>query len=323
VVLVCLLWPALAVGQGVDDASRRAARNLGGTGVEAYNAGDYAKASEKLDKAYQVLKVPSLGLWSARALLKLNRPVEAAERYQEVGRLEVASGDVEVQRQAKVEAAAELERLAPQIPNIVVRIGGNVEPSDVAVTIDGVPLASALLGEERPVNPGEHRVEARRGGEKASAVVVVGMGETKPVTLTFTTGSAASKRAPNTAGSPAPQADAPSASAGSGSAQRTIGFVALGVGGAGLVLGGVAAGIAAGKRISLEESGNCMGTQCLRSEQSLVDSYSTWRTISSVGLIGGAALAATGLVLVLATPSSQREVAVRVRPSSLEVSTTF
>jgi hypothetical protein len=197
--LVCLLWPALAFGQGVDDASRRAARNLGVAGVEAYNAGDYAKASEKLDKAYQVLKAPSLGLWSARALLKLNRPVEAAERYQEVARLEVASGDVEVQRQAKVEAAAELERLAPQIPNVVVHISAPVEPSSVTVTIDGVPVASALLGEERPVNPGEHRVEASRGDEKASAVVVVAMGETKPVTLTFTRGGAASKPAASTA----------------------------------------------------------------------------------------------------------------------------
>jgi hypothetical protein len=74
------LW--LAAGsvraQAVDDATRGAARTLGYDGVKAYNAGDYAVADQKLEKAYRVLKVPSLGLWSARTLVKLGRLVEAS-----------------------------------------------------------------------------------------------------------------------------------------------------------------------------------------------------------------------------------------------------
>jgi hypothetical protein len=99
--LVVLGFSSAARAQAVDDGSRAVARSLGTTGVEAYRAGDYATANDKLDKAYQILQAPSLGLWSARALVKLNRLVKAAERYREVTRLPVSSGDTAVQKQAR------------------------------------------------------------------------------------------------------------------------------------------------------------------------------------------------------------------------------
>jgi hypothetical protein len=60
-----LVTPARAE---VDDATRSSARELGYAGVEAFQASDYAAAHAKLDRAYRVLKAPSLRLWSARAL---------------------------------------------------------------------------------------------------------------------------------------------------------------------------------------------------------------------------------------------------------------
>src|SRR5688572_33485949 len=89
--------PTLA--QEVDDAARAAARKLGYAGIEAYQASDYKGALEKLDRAYQVLRAPSLGLWSARALLANGKLVEASERYLEVTRLGV-TGEKSVQEQA-------------------------------------------------------------------------------------------------------------------------------------------------------------------------------------------------------------------------------
>jgi hypothetical protein len=113
------LW--LAAGsvraQAVDDAARGAARTLGYDGVKAYNAGDYAVADQKLEKAYRVVKVPSLGLWSARALVKLGRLVEASERYREVTQLEVSGGEQAVQKQAQADAQSELDSLTPRIPS--------------------------------------------------------------------------------------------------------------------------------------------------------------------------------------------------------------
>src|SRR5688572_30759640 len=108
-VAILLIWlnAAPLAAQPVDDATRAAARDLGMAGVEAYQAGSYPAASEKLDKAYRTLRAPSLGLWSARALAKLGKLIEASERYLEVTRLDVASGDVAVQKQAQIDAAAE------------------------------------------------------------------------------------------------------------------------------------------------------------------------------------------------------------------------
>ena len=59
---VTLVAPAAAQ----DDASRSAARRMATTGVEAYQRDDYATAVDKLERAYQVLRVPSIGLWLAQ-----------------------------------------------------------------------------------------------------------------------------------------------------------------------------------------------------------------------------------------------------------------
>ncbi|HEY4159182.1 MAG TPA: tetratricopeptide repeat protein, partial [Polyangiaceae bacterium] len=80
-VLATVGLPQIAHAQAVDDATRSAARNLASAGVQAYQANDYPAARDKLERAYQVLRAPSLGLWSARALVKVGALVEAGERY--------------------------------------------------------------------------------------------------------------------------------------------------------------------------------------------------------------------------------------------------
>jgi pentatricopeptide repeat protein len=89
---------------------------LGYEGVEAFQANDFEAAEDKLRRAFAVVKVPTLGLWLARALAKNGRWVEAAEVYREVSRLEPTEGKVEAQREAQRAAAGELETLAGKIP---------------------------------------------------------------------------------------------------------------------------------------------------------------------------------------------------------------
>ena len=62
------LAPASARAQAVDDATRNAARRLAESGVESYQHGDYEKAVDQLNRAYSLLRVPTIGVWSARAL---------------------------------------------------------------------------------------------------------------------------------------------------------------------------------------------------------------------------------------------------------------
>jgi hypothetical protein len=77
-----------------------------------------AVAVDNLRRAFGVVKVPTLGLWYARALVKTGKLVEATERYGEVVRLDVTEGKIKDQKQAQADAAAELEALKPRIPTL-------------------------------------------------------------------------------------------------------------------------------------------------------------------------------------------------------------
>jgi hypothetical protein len=80
--------------------------------------------------------------------------------------------------------------------------------------------------------------------------------------------------------------------------------VALGVGGAGLVVGGVTGALVLRDRKEFDQNENCRDGECLRSEADKVEGFRTLRTVSTVGFIAGGALAATGVVLLLTSGAS-------------------
>ncbi|HEY4158370.1 MAG TPA: hypothetical protein VGM29_09740 [Polyangiaceae bacterium] len=300
---VLLGAPALARGQQADDVSRSAARAIGTAGVEAFQRGDYATASEKLDKAYQVLKVPSLGLWSARSRAKLGKLVSAAERYREVMRLVVSDGDVAVQKQAQQDASTDLDVLTPRIPSVVIQLQGSAA-AGAGVSIDGVVVSSALVGEPCPLDPGKHVIEAQSSAGRARSEVTIAEGESKPVVLSL---QAADTRglwlpASTPAANPpvgAVAAPPPKDSAASGPGLGTQKTLAIASGGIGVV--GVAVGSIFGLQAMsnhADAKGHCAGAACSDSAgfTSAQDAYKDG-TISTVafavglvGLAGGAAL---------------------------------
>ena len=329
-----------AEAQEVDAATRSAARDLGYAGVTAYQAGDYTTASTKLEKAYAVLKAPSLGLWSARALAKLNKLVEASERYLDVTRLQVSGGDVAVHEQAKKDAASEHASLVPRIPKLLVRVVG-VEEHEVAVTIDGVALANALVGEQSPVNPGTHSVVGKRGDETVEERVSLAAGAEQSVELKFK-GGPLPKPTPvaggdelggptQTTGSDSSgnySVDATSSSRRGSPVLRTLGWIGL-IGGGAAVAGGAVTGI-----IVLDWRNQIQNDEKLGRNQGTRDRYDTLRMISLASLITGGALTTAGIVILAATPSAsgsaqnheggaKRFVAVEVGPGSIGVNGVF
>jgi hypothetical protein len=285
--------------QTTDDATRAAARQLGYDGIADFQGGKYDAAADKLDRAYRALRAPSLGLWSARAFVKTGKLVSASERYMEVLRLDPGAGDVAVQRQAQADAEVDHAALAPRIPSVVVMVEG-APAEKVAVTVNGVALPSSLVGVKRPVDPGAVNVDGAHAGATASETVNLAEGETKSVTLRFApVATQAPPARPSAA--PPPTGSKPADHVGpSASSQRSIGFIVLGAGGIGILTGATAGGLAISTRSSAQ---GCQGTNCPTSEKDTVDSYNRLRMISSVGLIAGAALAATGAVLIFTAPS--------------------
>jgi hypothetical protein len=333
--LTCGTFAVPAAAQ--DDASRSAARKMATTGVEAFQRDDYATAVDKLARAYQVLRAPSIGLWLARSLAKQGRLVAASERYLEVGRLSVAQGDAQVQEAAKKEAAAEVEALLPKIPSVVVTLQG-ASADDVKLSLDGAPLSTAFLGEQRPVDPGKHRIEGRRGEQVVGVDVTLAAAENKAVTLRFEAVGASPGAPGAPAASPesaAPVAGAPAVDTGArssgASTRKTLAWAALGVGAAGIVTGGITGAMALGKKGEIEDSPDCRGTTCLRGTmQDELDTYDTLRLVSSIGFIAGGVLAGSGVVLLVTGGSepttraaSRPELRLRLGASTLWAEGTF
>lgn len=308
-----------------DAATRAAARKLAEDGVAALQNGDAATAVQKLEKAHNMLKAPSVALWSARALAKRGLLVEAAERLREASRLPV-SGDTGVQEQAKRDAEKELGELSPRIPSLVIAINGAGD-SPVSVTLDGKPIPSDLLGEDRPVNPGSHHLVAKRGADERSLDVTLAEGERKPASIDFA-GAAPAPAAP--VGTPASDS-APTAASSGGGGSNTLAFVALGAGAAGLIVGGVTGGMAMSKKSKLDDNTtDCRNGQCTYAVESDVNSLRTFRTVSTIGFIAGGVLAVTGVVLLVTSGNSKQQgaqqrphVALAVGPANVQLAGSF
>lgn len=314
--LAFTLLAQAAAAQTNEKAERTAARALGTAGVEAYQAGDYAAATDKLEKAFQILKVPSLGLWSARALEKQGQLVEALNRYLEAQGIQVPAGEVAVQQNARKDAEREGEALKVRVPRLVIELTG-AEASEVTLTIDGQAVASSVIGQPRLVNPGSHQVEATLGARHSNGQASCVEGQQCSVSLDLTPPAKPVAQASSTPSASPADADR------SRTWQPTVGWVAVGAGVVGVGLGGFFGYKAMSERKSIDDSGLCVGDRCPPSLQDSADKLSLYRTVSTVGFVAGGVLAAAGVTLLLTAPSQPAQTALYVGPGSAGIRGSF
>jgi tetratricopeptide (TPR) repeat protein len=287
--------------QPLDEISREAATSLAVAGLEAYEAGQYSEALDKLEKAYAVARVPTLGLWSARSLYKLGRWREAEDRYRETVALALPVGDRETQQRALVDAQSELAALSPTIPVLIVEFEG-ARPSEVELRIDGKPAPNTAPSYR--LDPGAHHVEGFRGPERQSADLTLAARETRTLLLRFSPDLVAG--APGAAApSEVVSSSAPAPAHKGNQWLRPAGWTALALGGAGIAVGAIGTVLAVGKKNDIDKNTNCAGNACAPSEQDLVDSYNANRHLATFGFIAGGVLAAAGVgALVISGRSS-------------------
>ncbi|HWO08267.1 MAG TPA: hypothetical protein VNN80_02270 [Polyangiaceae bacterium] len=315
-----------------DDAARAKARALGYAGVEAYQAGDHAAASAKLEESYQLLPVPSLGLWSARALVQLGRWVAAEERYRAVAALTVASSDSPVQQQAKADAQSEREDLLRRIPSLKVRIVG-AGAEEVSVRVDGAVRSTSELATTLLLDPGRHEVSGVRGSERSQVVLSLAERAHEEVELRFSGEplpapdspalAPVAVAGPLTAAEPAPIPVEPEPGTDARHALRVGGWVAVGAGAAGLTTSLVSFVLANQQYESFERRDLCTSGGCSQDE---VDTYNTLRDVQRVSLIAGGVLAAAGatvLVLTWGEPAEKQQVQLGLGPMAAQLSGTF
>lgn len=166
-------------------ADKATARKLATDGIKLYRSKEYADALDKLQRAQALYDAPIHLLYIARCQVALGQLVEGSETYRALGRAELGPGAPKPFVDAKASGETELSQLVPRIPTLTIEI----EPAGIEnleLFINEQPLASAVVGVERPVNPGEHTVTAKaRGYHPAEQTVAVAEGAAERVVLTL------------------------------------------------------------------------------------------------------------------------------------------
>jgi hypothetical protein len=299
-----------SAGGSQGDAARQQARALGYSGVKAYAAGHYVAASEQLERSFGLLPVPSLGLWSARALSKRRLLLEAERRYREVAMMHVEADAPEVQHAAQETAKAELLELLPRIPTVRIQVHG-ARPEQVGITLDGAPLPVERWARGEPVNPGRHRLVGTYLAEQSALEFTASEARESEVMLRF---------APNAA-APVAAALSPAVETASASSRpwRIGGWIAVGTGVASLAASGVSYFVARNEYDAMKDEGLCEGNTCQPSER--LDRYETFQTFQTVSLIAGLVLGGAGATILileprLSEPRAQGTLGVRIGAGS-------
>ena len=275
-----------------------AARSLGMQGIKLADAGDCKGAIEKLSRAESLYHAPSILGRLGECQVNTGQIVAGTENLNRVVREQLPVNAPKAFRDAQERAKGVLNTALPKIARLTVRI----EPADAKpqVTVAGTPIPAALIGAERPTDPGTHEVLVTAPGyldQKSSVTLTEGGTQEISIKLEKDPNAAA-------AASPPPVAPPPAVTVGptptpvdtAPKKNNTLAYVALGVGGAGLVVGGITGFLALGKKSDLKD---CVGSSCPPSQKDTLDSAKSMATISTVGFTVGFVGVGVGVVLLL------------------------
>lgn len=297
---------------------RTAARRMADEAANSFENGQFEQARDLFHRANELFPAPALMLWEARALEKLGRLVEAEDLCMTAQRYKLRPDDSDVARTAMRDAGNDAERLRKRIPTIAVKLRG-VNPNDpsVEVQLNGKRLHPALIGFPVPVDAGSRTVSLRiRGREVRQQTITLVEGERTTIELDASTGpSKTPTDAPSAMAAPTDATRVAADAHGESSpwyAQPALGWAGVGLGAVGLGTGIIAGLTANSRHQALEDK--CTGNACPASVSDDLDSFRTYRTVSTLGyVIGGVALAAGVTVLVIAPRVAPRQSTIALR----------
>jgi hypothetical protein len=234
----------------------------------AFNLGECSERQGKVGSAYT---------WFSRAKAMCDEKKDAR-------------GDIAEERRAKLE---------PRVPHLLVR---SKTKAQLEVRLDGEPVDLAAVtseaGLDGVVDPGEHRVEVRRGGEVLSTKKAK-LDEAQRETIELDLAEIERTHPVDTAPPPPPPEPPPS------QVPRYIGWALVGTGGLALVGATILEVAALGEQSDSEEPGHCLGTLCTPTG---AEESATAGDLAEAGQwigVAGLGLLAVGVTLVIATPSAK------------------
>lgn len=226
----------------------------------------------------------------------------------------------------KTVARTLLDSLEPRLARLTLR-ADKALPEGTKITVDDVELSVASLGVALPEDPGEHRVVIKSPGRKDLSVAVK-LKEGGKETYTVQLGEISSEKVTPGGGEGGHTGGA--ATEPGSSPLRAMGYVAGGLGIAGLAVGSVF-GILTIDRKNTTEA-HCKPT-CDSTGLSAESDGKTYGPVSTISFIAGGVLLAGGVTLILVAPTGDkraawqslpiRDVRVSASPSSVHLGGSF
>ena len=263
----------------------------GREGMALYERGDFKGALALFREADALYHSPVLTLYAARAQRKLKKLLEAKALYQALANERIDEDAHESWKKAHEDGAIELREIEAEIPRATVVVRGAKGP--VRIWIDGheTPLRGPI-----ELDPGDHRFVLEHGGRRHTKPVSLQAGESNVV---FDLRRAR------------PDPDKPKPAEG----PNVPGLVLTSLGGAALIAGGIVGAIALKEANDAKANlpASCDANRsCPPHEQAAIDEqFDSIYTLSHVSdglLIGGAVLAAVGIVLLIVNPGGESAV---------------
>ncbi len=292
-----------ASAREVNQTSKAGAEALFQDALRLMKAGQFPDACPKLARSQELDPAVGTLLYLAECYERIGKPAQAWATYRSAESAALHAGQTKRVEIAKGRADA----LEPTLPRLVIEVPPEHRVHGLALSFDGTPLAKASWGIALPVDPGEHRVDARAPKRESWSTTLTAEGGSHTVRVPMlveidSTGPVSRVSTSPIAGARA-NADT---SAGAGGTQRTLGYVAGGVGVVGLAAGAVFGLRARSKQD--DAKAYCLpddSSRCYPRGVALNDEAKSAATLSNVGFVTGGAALFGGVLLVLLAPSDE------------------
>ena len=283
---LCGLGEASAEPTAAEKETARGFMDLGDAKAEAK---DWRAALSAYQSAHALVAVPTTGLEVAKMQAQLGMLVEARDMALSVARMAPQPREPAVFGRARAEATKLADALADRVPSVRVTMLGVAPSTVVRLEIDGVMLSAEATRLPIKVNPGKHTITARVDGYDSDRWDGdIAERTNAEVTLHLTAKAAPSASVapptppPSSASAAAPAPIAPLLPP---AAKPTWPYVALGVGGVGVVVGSIAGGLSASQTSTLKAQ--CDHGHCPTSSKDDIARANAFANVSNVGFAVG------------------------------------
>ncbi len=309
------LSPSVAHAQGA--GKQAAAQALFEDAKKLMTKGDYGAACPKFSDSQNLDPAPGTQFNLANCYEKAGQTASAWATFKSAAASYRAHNRADWETKARDRANA----IEPKLSKLTVVVPPESAVPGLEVRRDGQALSASELGAPIPVDPGDHAIEASAPNKKpwkSTAKVATTPGEQK-----FSVGPLEAEAKAPVAVTPTPASTTPPVKVAedkpppaSGSGRKTAAFVALGIGGAGLIVGGVTGVMALSKNKTANDACPNDGACASKDAVDANSSAKSLATISTVGFIVGGVGVAAGAVLLLTAPSAPKTGSIHVVPTA-------